>query len=98
MDPETHRKGSFAPFAKRSTRPGVLVSSNAYRTSVHSVLSAELKLLHSVLSASQCSKISVHSVLSALRSPLFHCALESARSTVCGVGLKRYKVLYGDGH
>ena len=49
-------KARFAPFAKRSTRPGVLVSSNAYRTSVHSVLSAELKLLHSVLSASQCSK------------------------------------------
>ena len=81
-------KARFAPFAKGSTHPGVLVSSNAYRTSVHSVLSAELKLLHSVLSASQCSKISVHSVLSALRSPLFHCALESARSTVCGVGPK----------
>ena len=50
-------KARFAPFGRCSTRPGALVSRNAYRTSVHSVLSAELKLLHSVLSAVECSRM-----------------------------------------
>ena len=46
-------------------RPGELVSSSAYRASVHSVLSAEQKLLHSVQVQTKCSELSVHSVLSA---------------------------------
>ena len=39
----------------------------------HSVLSAQLKLLHSVHSAAQCPGITVHSVLSAFENRLFQC-------------------------
>ena len=39
----------------------------------HSVLSAQLKLLHSVHSAAQCPEIPVHSVLSAFENCLFQC-------------------------
>ena len=62
-------------------RPGELVSSSAYRTPVHSVLSAEQKLLHSVQVQTKCSELSVHSVLSARQNLCMsgkcrvHCAL-----------------------
>ena len=58
-------KARLAPFGGCLTRHGELVSSSAYRMSVHSVLSAEQKLLHSVQVQTKCSEISVHSVLSA---------------------------------
>ena len=54
---------------------------SAYRTPVHSVLSAEQKLLHSVQVQTKCSELSVHSVLSARQNLCMsgkcrvHCAL-----------------------
>ena len=74
-------KARLAPFGGCLTRHGELVSSSAYRTSVHSVLSAEQKLLHSVQVQTKCSEISVHSVLSAHQNLCMsgkcrvHCAL-----------------------
>ena len=52
------------------------------------MLSAELRLLHSVLSASQCSKISVHSVLSAHQTSLHEWKVQSAHCTVCGLAAR----------
>ena len=62
---DIHKKARVAPFGGSLTRPGELVSSSAYRASVHSVLSTEQKLLHSVQVQTKCSELSVHSVLSA---------------------------------
>ena len=59
------QKGPWRPLGGILTRPGELVSSSAYRTSVHLVLSVEQKLLHSVQVQTKCSELSVHSVLSA---------------------------------